>query len=375
MHAAEERGPRLSSKELMDVLIRVGVLAVLVVWISRVIDPFVSLLLWALILAVTLYPLHQMLAQRIGGRQGRAATLLVLAGLLLIGVPTVMLGSSFAGQVHDLHTAFREGGVSIEPPAASVAEWPVVGEQVYEAWSEAASDLPAFLEKLQPQLGNFSKFLLAQAASTAGAVALFLVSLIVAGIMMAYGRSGSDAMLRILRRLTGETKGPRIHKLATATTRSVASGVLGVAFIQAILLGLGFLWAGIPGAGILAIVALVLGIAQVPALVVSIPAIAYIWWSGDASLGNILVTIYLIAATLADNVLKPMLLGRGVDAPMPVILLGAIGGMVAAGIIGLFIGAVVLAVGYQVFMAWVDEVELPSPDDASVDVKPDTAAD
>jgi predicted PurR-regulated permease PerM len=346
---------------MMDTVIRIGVLALLVVWVSRVIDPFVSLLLWALILAVTLYPLHQMLARHVGGRQGRAATLLVLAGLLLIGLPMVMLGSSFAGHIHDLHTAFRQGEVSIEPPAASVAEWPVIGEQVYAGWSQAASDMPAFLEELQPQLGNFSKFLLAQAASTAGAVALFLASLVVAGIMMAYGRSGSDAILRLLRRLTGEAKGPRIHVLATATTRSVATGVLGVAFIQAILLGLGFLWAGIPGAGILAIVALVLGIAQVPALVVSIPAIAYIWWGGDASLGNILVTIYLIVATLADNVLKPMLLGRGVEAPMPIILLGAIGGMIAKGIIGLFIGAVLLAVGYQIFMAWVDEVDLPAP--------------
>jgi predicted PurR-regulated permease PerM len=361
MQTTEGGTLQFGSKEMMDTLIRIGVLAVLVVWISRIIDPFVGLLLWALILAVTLYPLHQMLARRLGGRQGRAATLLVLAGLLLIGLPMVLLGSSFASHIHDLHTAFREGQIAIDPPAASVAEWPIIGEEVFAAWSQAANDMPAFLEELQPQLGNFSKFLLAQAASTAGAVALFLVSLAVAGIMMAYGRSGSDAILRILMRLTGEVKGPRVHALATATTRSVATGVLGVAFIQAILLGLGFLWAGIPGAGVLAIIALVLGIAQVPALVVSIPAIAYIWWGGDASLGNILVTVYLVAATLADNVLKPILLGRGVDAPMAVILLGAIGGMIAAGIIGLFIGAVLLAVGYQIFMAWVEEVELPSP--------------
>jgi predicted PurR-regulated permease PerM len=361
MQAAEENGPRLSSKELMDVLIRVGVLAVLVVWISQVIAPFLSLLLWALILAVTLYPLQQKLAKHLGERQGRAASLLVLVGLLLIGVPTVMLGSSFAGQIHDLHGAFSEGKVSIDPPAPSVAEWPLVGEKVYEAWNQAATDMPAFMEELQPQLGNFSTFILKQAASTAGAVALFLVSLLVAGIMMAYGRSGSEAMLRILRRLTGEIKGPKIHALATATTRSVATGVLGVALIQSILLGLGFLWAGVPGAGVLAIVALVLGIAQVPMPILTLPVIGYIWWAGDTSLGLILVTIYLVLATLVDNVLKPILLGRGVDAPMPVILLGAIGGMVAAGIIGLFIGAVVLAVGYQIFMAWVDEVELPSP--------------
>lgn len=368
-----ERG-QFGSKEMMDNVIRIGVLAVLVVWISRVIDPFVSLLLWALILAVTLYPLHQMLARRVGERQGRAATLLVLAGLLVIGLPMVLLGSSFADQVHDLHVAFREGKVSIDPPAASVAEWPIVGERVYAAWSEAASDMPAFLEELQPQLSNFSKFLLSQAASTAGAVALFLVSLAVAGIMMAYGRSGSDTILRILIRLAGQTKGGRIHVLATATTRSVATGVLGVAFIQAILLGLGFLWAGVPGAGILAIVALVLGIAQVPMPVLTLPVIGYIWWAGETSLGLILVTIYLVLATLVDNVLKPMLLGRGVDAPMPIILLGAIGGMIAAGIIGLFIGAVLLAVGYQIFMAWVEEAELPAPE-TSEDAKSEAVAD
>ncbi len=374
MEPTQRDAPRPGTKELMDVLIRVGVLAVLVVWISQVIQPFVSLLLWALILAVTLYPLHRKVVPRVGGREGLAATLLVLAGLLLIGAPTVLLGSSFAGQIHDLHAAFGEGRVAIKPPAPSVAEWPVIGGKVYEAWSQAATDMPAFLESLQPQLGNFSKFILTQAASTAGAVALFLVSLLVAGIMMAYGRSGSDVVLRILRRLTGEEKGPKLHTLATATTRSVATGVLGVAFIQSILLGLGFLWAGVPGAGVLAIVALVLGIAQVPMPVLTLPVLGYIWWAGDTSLGLILVTIYLILATLVDNVLKPILLGRGVDAPMPVILLGAIGGMVAAGIIGLFIGAVVLAVGYQVFMAWVDEVETPSPG-TSDDGTPQAAAD
>ncbi|MEH6469946.1 MAG: AI-2E family transporter [Halopseudomonas sp.] len=361
MQADESQPHKILSKELTDVLIRVGVVAILVYWCLVVVGPFVGVLLWALILAMTLYPLHQRLANRIGGAQGRAATLVVLSGWLLIGLPIVLLGSSFASQVHEVHAAFSNNTVSVNPPASSVADWPLVGEKVYQLWSDAAQDLPALLERLQPQLGNLSKALLSQAASTAGSVALFLVSLAIAGVMMAYGESGSRAMLRILRRLAGEEKGASMHRLSTATTRSVATGVLGVALIQAVLLGIGFIWGGVPAAGVLAVIALVLGIAQVPALVVSIPAIGYIWWSsGDASLHNILVTIYLLVATLADNVLKPMLLGRGVDAPMPIILMGAIGGMISAGIIGLFVGAVVLAVGYQLFMAWTAEVDAPA---------------
>jgi predicted PurR-regulated permease PerM len=132
-------------------------------------------------------------------------------------------------------------------------------------------------------------------------------------------------------------------------------GVVGVAFIQALLLGLGFMAAGVPGAGVLAILVLMLGILQLPALVLSLPVIAYIWWSGDSGVMNVVWTVYLLVAGMADNVLKPLLLGRGVEAPMPIILLGALGGMVSAGLIGLFVGAVVLALGYVIFMAWVAE--------------------
>jgi len=348
----------LFSRNLMDLVIRIGLVALLITFSVRIFAPFAGLVLWALILAVALYPLHQRVARLLGGRQGRAATLLVLAGILLIGVPTMMLGSSFAGNIRDTYTAFENSEITIKQPAPSVAEWPLVGNKIYSAWSTAADDLPAFLEKMQPQLKDVSKNLLSIAASTAGGIFMFLGSLIIAGIMMAYGVSGSEAMRRILIRLSGANKGPKIHILSSATIRSVASGVVGVAFIQALLLGIGFMLAGIPAAGVLAMIVMVIGIAQLPALLISLPVIAYLWWSGDASTTmNIVYTIYLLIAGMADNVLKPILLGRGVDAPMPVILLGALGGMVSAGIIGLFLGAVVLAVGYQIFMGWVDEVD------------------
>jgi predicted PurR-regulated permease PerM len=187
---------------------------------------------------------------------------------------------------------------------------------------------------------------------------LFLGALIIAGFMMAYGEPGSQAIQHILCRLTDPIRGIRLQALSTATIRSVATGVIGVAFIQALLLGVGFYLANVPAAGVLSLIVFLIGIAQVPASIISLPVVAYIWWSGDASTTiNIVWTIYLIVAGMADNVLKPLLLGRGVEAPMLVILIGAMGGMVSAGIIGLFLGAVLLAVGYKVFMVWVNDDE------------------
>jgi predicted PurR-regulated permease PerM len=348
---------KMISKDLTEFIIRVALIAFLVVVSLRIFSPFMGLVLWALVLAVTLYPLHRKLAKRMGDKQGRAATLLVLAGVLLIGVPTIMLGSSFASQVHDLHTAFENNAITINPPKPSVAEWPLVGEKLHAAWSLAANDLPAFLEKLQPQLGTVSKWVLGIVASSAGAILSFIGSLIIAGIMMAYGESGAKAMLQIMTRLAGPREGPHLHSLSVATIRSVAMGVIGVAFIQALLLGVGFLAAGIPAAGLLALIALLLGIAQLPALLISLPVIAFLWWSGDSTIMNVVFTVYLLVMGMADNVLKPLMLGRGVDAPMPIILIGALGGMVAGGMIGLFLGAVFLTLAYKIFMEWVAEAD------------------
>jgi len=346
------------SRDLMDVMIRIGIIAIVVVMCARIIAPFAGLMLWALILAVALYPLHYRLAKHLGDRQGHAAILLVVAGLLVIGLPTVMLGSSFAGYVHEAFTVFRDKPITIKQPDAAVADWPLIGETVYNTWSSAATDLPAFLEGKKPQLEKLSKRVLSAAASTAGGVFVFLGALVVAGIIMTYGESGNQTTQRILNRLAGPAKGPQLHRLSTATIRSVAMGVIGVAFIQALLLGVGFILAGIPAAGLLALIVLLIGILQLPALLVSVPVIAYLWWSGDTSTTHDIVwTIYLLVAGMADNVLKPLLLGRGVDAPMPVILLGALGGMVSGGFVGLFVGAVLLAVGYQIFMDWVDQAE------------------
>jgi predicted PurR-regulated permease PerM len=344
---------RLSAR-LMDVFIRAAMVLALAALCFAVFSPFISLMAWAVILAVTLYPTHQKLARRVRGKQGLAATLVVLVGLVLIVLPTTVLMGALGDSIHDFVVQVRDNTLRIPEPAPSVAEWPVVGKRIYGVWSKAHEDLPAFIQSQQPKIGDLARTALGIVAAIGGSVLMFLFAFIVAGIIMAFGRSGAGAARSIFERVVGPERGERFTKLATATIRAVASGVIGVALIQAIVVGLLFLVAGVPFAGALAAVVLILGIAQLPAALVTLPVIVYIWLSGDHStVMAVVYTVLLGLGGMLDNVLKPLMLGRGVDAPMPVILLGALGGMASSGILGMFVGATLLALGYQIFMAWV----------------------
>jgi len=349
----QEFEQRLASR-LTDVLIRVALILALVVLCYQVFSPFLTLMVWALILAVAMYPLHQSLASKIGGRQGLAATLLVLAGVALIVAPTATLVSMVGDSVRQFVYGIQDNTLQVPPPRPGIEEWPIVGKRLHSAWSTAHTDLPALVQSLQPKVGDVTKAALAFVASIGGGMLQFLASFIIAGIMMTFGAAGERGMRSIFERMAGAVRGAEFARLSTATIRAVASGVIGVAFIQAIIVGLALLVAGVPWAGALAAIVLVLGIAQVPALIVTLPAIAYIWSSGNyGSTAAIIYTVLLLLSGSADNILKPLMLGRGVDAPMPVILLGALGGMATAGILGMFVGATLLALGYQIFMGWV----------------------
>ena len=349
----DELEQRLASR-LLEVLIRAGLILAMVLLCYRVFSPFLTLMVWALILAVTLYPLHQSLANKIGGRQGLAATLLVVVGIVLIVAPTAMLMSSLGDSVQQLINDVQNNTLRIPAPRPGVENWPVVGQQVHDVWSKAHADLPALVRSMQPKMGELAKTALGFVASIGGGLLEFLAAFIIAGILMAFGQSGVRGSRAISARIAGTARGGELVRLSTATIRTVAQGVIGVAFIQALLVGLALLVAGVPWAGALAAIMLVLGIAQVPALIVTLPAIGYLWSSGDYSqAAAIAYTVLLFLSGMADNVLKPLMLGRGVDAPMPVILIGALGGMATAGILGMFVGATLLALGYQLFMGWV----------------------
>lgn len=301
-----------------------------------------------------MYPVHQWLARRIGGRPRLTSIILVILGMSLIVLPTWLLMNSFADSVHRFIAAVQQNTVRIPAPREGLKQLPIVGYNIYDTWSKAYADLPALVQTMQPKIGDLARQALTIVASIGGSMLLFLVSFVVANIIMAYGDTAERNGRAIFSRVAGSSRGELLAKLSIATIRAVAQGVIGVAAIQALLIGLALLLAGIPVAGVLAIIALILGIAQVPALVITLPVIVYIWASGNYSNGAaILHTIILLLTGMADNVLKPMMLGRGVDVPMPVILFGALGGMASGGILGMFVGATALALGYEIFMKWV----------------------
>jgi predicted PurR-regulated permease PerM len=344
------------SSRLLDVLIRAGLILAIVLLCYRIFSPFLTLMVWALILAVAIYPLHQSLARRMGGKQGLPATIISVIGAIVIVVPSALLLSSLADSVQSFIHSVQNNTLQIPPPRPGVAEWPLIGRQLHVWWSEAHSDLPAFVQSMQPKIGDLARSALSFVAGIGGAILGLLASFIIAGIIMAFGREGARSSEAIFERIFGPVRAGPFRKLCTATIRAVAQGVIGIALIQAIVIGLILLLAGVPLAGGLALIVLVLGIAQIPALLVTIPVIAYLWMSGDYGTGAAVgYSIVLFLAGIADNFLKPLMLGRGVEAPMPVILLGALGGMATGGLIGLFIGATLLALGYQLFMTWVAE--------------------
>jgi predicted PurR-regulated permease PerM len=356
----EELEARMASR-LLEILIRAGLLGAMVVLCYRIFSSFLTTMAWAVILAVSMYPLQKRFARTLGGKQGLAATALIVLAILVIVTPTAFLMNSFGDSVRGLVEGVRDGTLTVPPPREGVRNVPVVGEQIHEGWSQAHRDLPTFVQSLQPKIGELLKRALALVAAIGLDLLLFVASLIIAGIVMAHGEAGARGARNIFSRIIGSRKGEKLATLSTATIRTVAQGVLGVAFIQAMVLGLLLLVAGIPWAGMLSLIALLLGIAQVPTLLVAAPAIAYLWMSGRYGTAAAMVfTILLLLAGLIDNVLKPLLLGRGVDAPMPVILLGAIGGMASDGILGMFVGAALLTLGYAIFMDWIAEPP-PSP--------------
>jgi predicted PurR-regulated permease PerM len=228
---------------------------------------------------------------------------------------------------------------------------------VHQVWNAAATNLEATLNKFAPQLRSAGENALAFAGHTVGSAFQFVFSVIIAGVLLMSASGGYTASRNILSSLVGEERGPAFTDMSILTIRSVVKGVLGVALIQAILSAVGLLVAGVPAAGLWAGLVLVLAIIQLPPLIVLGP-IAIWYFSTAEPLPATIFLVFSIIVSISDAFLKPLLLGRGVEVPMLVILIGAIGGAITHGIIGLFIGAVILALGYEILTKWM------APDEA-----------
>jgi len=335
-----------------EIAIRLGVIFLILAWCLQILTPFIGLIAWGAIIAVAIYKPFLKLVDKLGGRKKLAVTLVAVGSIAAILVPVISLSSSMIDSATTIGDQINAGTLKISPPAESVREWPVIGKKTYALWNQASVDLSALLQKHPDQLTIAGQKLLGAAKGVGAGVIQFIVSMLIAAAFLSGADSANAAMRRLARRLAGD-QGDAMLTLSTATIRSVAVGVIGIAFIQALLGGLGMMFAGVPAAGLLAIVILVLAIAQLPPILVLLPVIFYVF-SVESTTVSIIFMIWSILVSMSDAVLKPIFLGRGVEAPMLVILLGAIGGMITSGIVGLFIGAVILALGYTLFQVWLD---------------------
>lgn len=337
----------------VEAAIRIGVLTLIFLWSLQIIKPFVQIVLWAIILAVAVYPVYLGLAKRLGGRKKLSAVLITFAALAVLLVPSWKFFGATVDEARDVAQMAEAGTLRVPPPPEGVRDWPLIGERTYAAWNGASRNLEATLERLKPELTAFGKWALGALGALAGTVLQFFVSILIAGVLLSSGDKGRAFSEKFATRLAGPP-GEDFVRLATMTIRSVFQGVLGIAVIQAALAAIGFLFIGVPGAMVWALLVMILAVMQLPPLLVIAPVIVWAF-ATQSTTAAIIFLVYGGFVSISDTFLKPLLLGRGVDVPMLVILLGAIGGMIMSGIIGLFVGAVVLAVAYQLMMAWLEQ--------------------
>jgi predicted PurR-regulated permease PerM len=341
----------LSGEEVIQLAIRLGLLALLVIWTFVLIRPFVPILVWSAVLAVAFYPVFTWLAKFLGGRPRTAAAILTMISLGIVIGPATWLGLSAVDGVRELAGELNAGDLVVPSPPEKIKDWPLIGPQLYEFWNQASSNIRAVLREVVPYLKPLAGTMLAFAGDAGVGTLKFLFSVAVAGFLFPYGpqlvSTGRDFLSRIV-----PEQSEHFLELAGATIRAVSQGVIGVAVIQSLLAGIGFKLAGIHGAGLLAFVVMLLAILQIGAAIVLLPVIIWIWADKDFTTA-LLLTLFLAIVGVLDNVLKPLVMGRGLTTPTLVILVGVIGGTLAHGIIGLFIGPIILSLAWELTVAWI----------------------
>jgi predicted PurR-regulated permease PerM len=342
---------QITNNSVYDTTIRLFIILLIIAWCLLIMLPFVSIILWSLIFALAMDPLHSLLARKLGGRPKWATTIIIFAILAIIIVPTSLLIGSLIEEVKALKVSYDNGTLTIPPPVEKVRDWPFIGKTIYDIWHSAYVNLGELVLKYKDQLIVVGSKLGKGILSAAGGVVQIVISLFLAGIMLAIGGL-KESMGKFFRKLAGD-RGDEFADLTRKTVGNVVKGVLGVALILALLNGVVFMLAGVPYAGIWTLLVFILGVLQLPLFFITVPVIIYMFATKEI-MPAILWTVLLLVAGLSDNVLKPILLGKGAPVPMLVIFIGVIGGFIFSGFIGLFTGAIVMSIGYKLLIAWIN---------------------
>jgi predicted PurR-regulated permease PerM len=342
----------------LEATIRIGAIAIIAVACFALLKPFMIPVAWGAVIAVAFYPLFLKVRGWLGGRNALAATLLSVVMIAAILVPVVMLSGTALDGAGRVRASVESGELRVPPPPPGVADWPVIGERAYSLWSQASTNLEPVVEMFKPQIEALGRRLVGLLASGGRAILFTLISLGIAGAFLANTHACARGLTALLRRLAGDS-GEAFVGSSAAVVRSVAYGVIGIAILQAFLGWAGMALVGVPLAMLWTLILLVLAVAQIPPLVVLGPVIIYVFATASPMIA-VLFAIWGVFVSVSDAIFKPLLLGRGLAIPSLVILLGAIGGLILEGVIGLFLGAVVLSIGWQLMIAWVKgEVEEP----------------
>jgi predicted PurR-regulated permease PerM len=343
------------SRQIINLAVQLLALGLLLTWCFKILSPFISLVIWGVVLAVALYPLQQKLKKLLKGRGTLAAVIITIISVLIIILPAIWLGMTTAKEIKAFSSEYRAGTLKIPPPKASVQSWPLIGNKAHAIWDKASRGLDSLIQQYPAQVKAVAGAGLGLIASTSKGILLLTASIIIAGVFLSYSESAAKGARALFNRLF-HTSSFDMATISALTIRNVVKGILGVAVIQSTMAAIGFVAAGIPGAGLWVLCCLILAIVQIGTLPVAIPVII-LAWSGDSTLTATLFTIWMIIVSISDNILKPILLGKGAPVPMLVVFLGAIGGFILSGFIGLFTGAVVLSLGYKLFEVWLNDTK------------------
>jgi predicted PurR-regulated permease PerM len=329
----------------------IGVLIVATLWVLR---PFIAPTIWATMIVVSTWPMLRWLQARLWGRRGLAVLVMTLLILTLLVLPLMLAITTIARHVDEIvaQAAILSGYV-LSPPPPWVAKLPLIGERAADWWTEAAAaGSSGLIARVMPYADDIAKWFVSQAGSLGLVFVQFLLMVVMAAIMYSGGETAARAMRRFGRRLAG-APGESVVTLAGEAIRGVALGVGVTAVLQAGAGGIGLAIVGVPFAGLLTAVMLLLCIAQLGPSLVLFPAVAWVYWSGETGWGTFLLVWTLVAVTM-DNFIRPALIRLGADLPLLLIFGGVIGGVLAFGLIGIFVGPVVLAVAYTLLGAWID---------------------
>jgi predicted PurR-regulated permease PerM len=343
----------------VELCVHIGLLILLAAACFLILRPFLPIISWGIIIAVAGYPAFQSVQTWFGNRGGLAAAAITILLLAIIIVPAALSGQGIVHATQGLMEKFKAGEPVLPPPAASVSSWPIIGAPLAKFWGLASRDLGDFARQFAPQIKAALPGVVSASAGISLAVLQLILSVLLAGGLLANAQSAYEMTRALANRLFG-ARGPEFQELVGRTIRSVVSGIVGVALIQTALAAAGFLLVGLPGASLWIAVFLFSAILQMGGLVL-IPAVIYVFAVATTTRAVIFL-VWCIVVGASDNVLKPIFLGRGVAVPTLVIFVGAFGGFIAMGIVGLFIGAVVLSVAYKLFVAWLEQpaAELPA---------------